>query len=263
MKLAEMCERLIPAEIAYAEFNALRTAAVEEHPGIRRGVHETLEYLVDPTRESSSYYNRAVGRSADSLSNSALCALPAGIVGLEVTPAQLTHELAGRLLALRFRPAYQLCYLGLVPVAGAPPGREVVRLGPTDVDLFFDLLQLGGTEFPPEKRARKRGYYCTEEFRSYVSKTPDGVISGWGTLYVNGGVAFFGNSFTLPQFRKTGAHGALLAARLDDAARMGLEVAFTDVEHSSQSHYNCERAGFRTLTINTIWEKPRAAQGSP
>lgn len=52
-----------------------------------------------------------------------------------------------------------------------------------------------------------------------------------------------------------GVHGALLAARLNAAAGMGLEVAYTDVEHGSQSHYNCERAGFRTLTINTIWER--------
>jgi hypothetical protein len=255
MKLAAMCDRLIPAEIAYAEFNARRTAAAEEDSGIRRGVHETLEYLVDPTRESSSYYNRGIGRRADSLSDSTLRALPGSIVGLEVMPAQLDHELADRLLELRFQPAYQLCYLGVVPVAGARVERTVVRLGPSDVDRFFDLLQSGGSEFPPEKRARKRGYYCTEEFQCYVSEAADGAISGWGTMHVKGGVAFFGNSFTLPRFRKTGAHGALLAARLNDAARMGLEVAFTDVEHGSQSHYNCERAGFRTLTINTIWEK--------
>jgi Fe2+ transport system protein FeoA len=255
MKPGEMYERLIPAEIAFAHFNALRTAAGEGHSGIRRGVHETLEYLVDPTRESSTYYNRAVGRSADSLSDSALRGLPATIVGLEITPGQLTHELAGRLLELGFQPAYQLCYLGLVPVPGTPVEREVIRLGPPEVDDFFDLLQLGGTEFPAEKRARKRGYYCTEQFRAYVSKTADGVVSGWSTMFVNGSVAFFGNSFTLPRFRKTGAHGALLAARLNDAAKTGIEVAFTDVEHGSQSHYNCERAGFRTLTINTIWEK--------
>jgi hypothetical protein len=58
MKLGEMYERLIPAEIAYAQFNALRTAAVEEHSGIRRGMHETLEYLVDPTRESSTFWEK-------------------------------------------------------------------------------------------------------------------------------------------------------------------------------------------------------------
>lgn len=257
MKPGEMCERLIPAEMAYAEFNALRTAALEERSGIRRGAHGTLEYLVDPTRESSAYYNRAIGRCANSLSDSVLHALPASIVGLEITPAQLTPELAGRLLELRFQPAYQLCYLGVVPVAGAPAKREVIRLGPADVDRFFDLLQRGGTDFPAEKRARKRGYYCTEQFRAYVSKTADGAISGWSTMHVNGSIAFFGNSFTLPEYRRTGAHRALLAARLSDAAQMGLEVAFTDVEHGSQSHLNCERAGFRTLTINTVWEKRR------
>jgi predicted acetyltransferase len=74
-------------------------------------------------------------------------------------------------------------------------------------------------------------------------------------MFVNGKIAYFGKSFTLPQFRQSGAHRALLAARLNAAAEQGLEVAYTDVEHGSQSHYNCERAGFRTLTINTIWTK--------
>jgi len=72
-------------------------------------------------------------------------------------------------------------------------------------------------------------------------------------MHVEDKVAFFGNSFTLPQFRRSGTHSALLAARLNDAADLGLEVAYTDVEFRSQSHYNCERAGFRTLTVNTVW----------
>jgi hypothetical protein len=255
MTLREMVAPLIDAELAYAHFNALRTAAAEEHSGIRRGIHATIEYLLDPARSSSTYYNRGIGRSGDSLSESALRTLPSGIVGLETTPAQLTHEVAGLLSELRFRPAHQLCYLGVVPIGGAPVAHDVIRLGRSDVEQFFDLLQLAGVEFSREKRVRKKDYYCTEQFRAYVSKTADGAVSGWATMYVNGSTSFLGNSFTLPEFRKTGAHRALLAARLNDAAAQGLEAAFTDVEHGSQSHRNCARAGFRMLSINTIWKK--------
>ena len=255
MTLKDMRARLIPVELDYAHFNALRTAVAEDLSGIRRGAHQAIEYLVDPARPSSTYYNRAIGRFADSLSDSSLRALPSGIVGLETIPAQMTHEVADRLFRLRFRPVHQLCYLGAAPVGGIRVEHEVIRLNRSDVGNFFDLLQLEGTDFPAQRRVQKKRYYCTEQFRAYVSKTAQGAVSGWTTMYVSGSVCYLGNSFTLPKFRNTGAHGALLATRLNDAAEMGLEAAFTDVEHGSQSHHNCERAGFRILTINLIWKK--------
>ena len=110
--LKEMCERLVLAEMGFAHFNALRTAVAENHPGIQRGAVEGIEYLIDPTRPASSYYNRAVGRSPDSLPVSLLGSLPAGLASVEVTPSQCTPELADRLRALGIKPSHQLCYLG-------------------------------------------------------------------------------------------------------------------------------------------------------
>ena len=72
MDVKEMCQRLIPAEIAYAHFNAQRTTAHEHHPGIRRDTTEAFEYLLDPSRPASLYYNRVVGRFAESLCDSSL-----------------------------------------------------------------------------------------------------------------------------------------------------------------------------------------------
>jgi hypothetical protein len=256
MNFKDMYERLPLAEMAYAHFNALRTAAHESEPGIRRNTADAFEILVDPGRPTSTYYNRAVSRSAAaSLSDASVRKLPAGIAGLELTPAQLNPEIATLLLELGFAPAYQLCYLGVIPGGGMPAGRQVLRLEPSEIDFFFDLLQLEGVDFPPDKRARKRGYYCTQQFQTFVVKAADGKVCGWATMFVAGQVAFFGNSFTLPQYRNSGAHGALLAARLNAAAELGLEAAYTDVAHGSQSHTNCERAGFRTLSINTIWAR--------
>jgi len=255
MNRTEMYQRLLPAEIAYAHFNALRTTEHGHCPGIRRDTTEAFEYLLDPSRPTSLYYNRAIGRAAESLSDAALRSLPPGIVGLELTPTQLTSAVAAQLLELGFMPAYQLCYLGASPKSGIAVEREVVRLDSSQIDFFFDLLQLEGVDFPPDKRARKRSYYCTEQFQTYVVKAADRTVCGWSTMFVHGKVAFFGNSFTLPKFRQSGAHSALVAARLNAAAKLGLEAAYTDVVHGSQSHYNCERAGFRTLTVNTVWAK--------
>jgi hypothetical protein len=109
--------------------------------------------------------------------------------------------------------------------------------------------------FDAERRAAKRRYYCTDQFRAYVARAA-GAVAGWATMFVGAGFVFFGNAYTLPPFRRSGAHRALLVARLADAATLGAAMAYTDVEHQSQSHMNCERAGFRTISINTIWARP-------
>jgi GNAT superfamily N-acetyltransferase len=129
----------------------------------------------------------------------------------------------------------------------------VQHLAPSDVDLFFDLLQEEGVAFPAEKRAAKRGYYCTAQFRAFIVRDERHRVCGWTMMFVDGTTAFFGNSFTLPAYRRTGVHAALLVARLNEAAQLGLAAVFTDVEFGSHSHDNCERAGLRTLTVNTIW----------
>jgi N-acetylglutamate synthase-like GNAT family acetyltransferase len=241
--------------MGFAHFNARRTSAAPDDTLIQRGTTDAFEYVLDPGRPASTYYNRAVGRSPDAVSRDALRALPNGIVGLETTPGQLTPETSALLSELGFQPVYPLCYLGLVPTGRLAVTREVRRLDASQVEQFFDLLQLEGVEFPAEKRARKRGFYCTEQFQTYVAYDAANTACGWTTMYVEGKVAFFGNSFTLPQYRRAGAHSALLAARLNAAAEMNLEAAYTDVESGSQSHANCERAGFRTLTINLIWRR--------
>ncbi len=247
--------RLPSVELATALFNAQRTSRVP-HGRIERAMTETFDYLIDATRPADTYYNRAVLLAGAMLTPATLATLPATAVALELTPAQSNADVAALLLETAFRPAYQLCYLGAVPGdVRARVTAAVERLGPNDVDRFFDLLQQQGVEFPPEKRARKRPFYCTDRFRCYVARAGAGTACAWTTMYVEGRAAFFGNSFTLPPFRRLGMHSALLAARLNDAADLGLTAAYTDVEYGSQSHSNCERAGMRTLTINTVWSR--------
>jgi GNAT superfamily N-acetyltransferase len=172
-----------------------------------------------------------------------------------VRPADLTPATSRFLLREGFAPRGQLCYLARRPAAVPATAGSVERLAPSRADEFLDLLALQGVDFPPERRDAKRGYYSTDRFQAFVARGADGAAHGWATMFVSDGSAFFGNSYTLPAFRKRGAHGSLLAARLTAASDLGLEIAFTDVEHRSASHDNCERAGFRTLTINTIWSR--------
>src|SRR3977135_1160207 len=71
MNLKEMDERLIRAEMALAHLNARRTSAAWglsagwAAAGIHGGLPDTFEYLLDPARPGSTYYNRAIASSGE------------------------------------------------------------------------------------------------------------------------------------------------------------------------------------------------------
>jgi hypothetical protein len=248
-------ERLPAAELDFAHFNAHRTASTPDTSGIVRGETPQFAFLLDAGRPTSSYYNRAVARTADAISAPALAELPAGIIAIETAPAALTPDSARLLLARGFAPRQQICYLGRAPAAGPQTAPRVERLGPAQVDAFLDLLGHEGVTFTPERRAAKRQHYCTDQFQAYVARGDDGAAFGWATLFVGEGFAFFGNAYTLPASRRAGAHRALLLARLAAAEALGAPIVYADVEHQSQSYYNCLRAGFWTISVTTIWAR--------
>lgn len=248
-------DRLARAELAFAAFNAQRTSAELETRIAYREVAPWL-HVCDPSRPHHPYYNRALAARVGSLTSEALNALPEAAVAIELRPAELTLELADALLARGFRPRGTLCYLGarVTRRSGVRP-HAVERLTSAQADVFLDALEGAGTPFPPERRAAKRPFYCSERFQAFVARDSQGEIEGWATMFVQDGSAFLGNAYVPPPKRRRGVHAALLAARLDVAADAGLQEVFTDVEHGSQSHVNCEHAGLQTLSINTIWQR--------
>lgn len=255
MAHADLLDILAGAELEFARFNAQRTcASPEAEIGLGAGGH--LRWLTDRSRPGNAYYNRAIAERAGDLPTKAIAEMPSTVVSFELRPSETQPGIADALLASNFRPAATLCYLAMRP----PPQRleashPVERLPHSRTDFFFDLLESAGTPFPPERRASKRRFYCTDEFQAFVVVDDSGSPLGWSTLFRARNFAFLGNSYTRPEVRCRGVHAALLAARLNAAIGDGVDHIFTDVEHGSQSHSNCERAGFRTVTVNTLWER--------
>ncbi len=251
-----LLNRLAAAELAFAQFNAHRTSTSID-ADIRSLQTQGLQGLIDGSRPGVAYYNRAMATEVGHLTADALDELPAAVLALELRPSEVQPDTVKQMLALGFRPSGSLCYLAAVPSTTPLPVKlQVMRLGETQTDLFFDLLESSGAAFPPERRQAKRHFYCTAQFQAFVATDPQGTPMGWGTMFLHAGVAFLGNSYTRPECRGRGAHSALLAARLNAASDAGVSHIFTDVEHATQSHANCERAGLRTITVNTIWERP-------
>jgi len=242
---------LVRAEIEYARYNARRTGQVTD--GIELFVTEGTSCLLDPNRPDIPYFNRAVLSPDLTSVEESVKQLPEAIRAVEVLIPQQTAHTAEVLLNAGFIPGDSLCYLVQEPKETRPVKDRVNRLNADEADHFFDLLGLSGVEFSEEKRELKRAFYGNDTFRCYASCSDEGEPTGWATMYVSEGTAFFANMFTLPQFRRQGIHASLLTARLNDVVDLGLLCAFTDVVPASASHRNCERGGFRILTNNVIW----------
>lgn len=243
---------LLQAELQYAAFNARRTTPGEAGAVVLGG-NESFAWVFDPARPAHGYFSRAVCGAAVVEAPDPAQLLPPDIRAVELWPQAACERMQQALSARGFRPAHTLCYLARAPAHETVAPARIERLAHAQVDDFFDLLEIEGVEFPPDKRDRKRAFYCSAEFESFVSRDSSGTACAWATLFTWSRTAFLGNVFTRPEQRRAGHHAALLEARLRRARELDLELVFTDVEPASQSHVNCERAGFRTLTVNTVW----------
>jgi hypothetical protein len=106
-----------------------------------------------------------------------------------------------------------------------------------------------------------RGYGTPEFFGEWLASIPgrdgwhcfvalDGeVVAGTGALYVSAPVGWLGIAATVPEHRRKGAQGAILAARIEAAAAAGCEVVVTETGapvdgQPGGSYRNIVRAGF-------------------
>ncbi len=81
-----------------------------------------------------------------------------------------------------------------------------------------------------------------------------------GSVVMHEGVALLAGASTLPAWRRRGAQGALLAARLAYAAAHGCDLAMMAALPGSTSQLNAERQGFRVAYTRMKW---RLAAGAP
>jgi len=96
-------------------------------------------------------------------------------------------------------------------------------------------------------------------FMSFENDVP----AGAGTLFVRDGHAWMDFAATLPQFRRRGSQGALLARRVTKALQLGCRTMFTctgvavagDPQHS---YKNILRAGFREDVVRENYVPRRA-----
>jgi GNAT superfamily N-acetyltransferase len=119
-------------------------------------------------------------------------------------------------------------------------------------DLFADVfLRAYGT--PEVTRPLLERLPGSEGWHCFVAFDGD-EAAATGSLFVTGGVGWVGAGGTLPEFRRRGAQGALLAARIEAGRRAGCETLVTETGspidgQPGGSYRNLERAGFEPLYV--------------
>jgi len=140
------------------------------------------------------------------------------------------------------------------------PRLEVRRVDPESETALAEWARVAGEGFFSPDRV-PRALEGVFELTPHLPGTTvflalvDGVPAAAAGVTVQHGVAALFGGATLPAFRRSGAHGALLAERLDLAARAGAEWATAGALPGSGSQRNMERRGFRVAYTRPVLGK--------
>jgi len=144
---------------------------------------------------------------------------------------------------------WQLVWTRAVPTRPlAPPGSQlsVRRVQPGQEELYTRVVLAGALETEDVPRASIElllPFAFAAGHELYLAWLGSEAIGG-ATLCFADGIAFVNGCAVRPAFRRRGAHGALIRARLDRARELGFSLACSSTMPGTASQRNIERHGF-------------------
>jgi GNAT superfamily N-acetyltransferase len=140
---------------------------------------------------------------------------------------------------------------------------EVTRSGGDEFALWLDTVVTGfatpdlqglpSDESPPrEALERVIGDLASAEGFSHYLARRQGRVAGGASLRLGGGVALLCGAATLPEHRRRGVQGALLATRLVEARSAGCDLAVVTTQPGSKSQENVQKQGFDLLYTRAV-----------
>lgn len=141
---------------------------------------------------------------------------------------------------------------------------DVVASGDDEIERWLDVVVTGfsspdtqgvpsNESFPRDALERTmRDMATAGGFCRMLAWSENQPLGGGAMRISNSGVAQLCGAATLPQFRRKGVQGALLAARLDHAAAKGCTLATVTTQPGSTSQQNVERHGFQLVAVRAI-----------
>jgi hypothetical protein len=165
-------------------------------------------------------------------------------------PSELTRWLDERNLVAG--GAWAKACRGNGPVSAPEGPARVERASQLDVDTFGDVATRG-YEMPEVFGPLFGGLVGKPDWHAYLAYDgPEAIATG--AMYVMGDVAWLGMGSTVPDHRRRGAQGALLARRLQDGIELGCrwfvtETGAEDPERPNASLRNMLRVGFEVAYL--------------
>ncbi len=178
--------------------------------------------------------------------------------GIDVSPAAQPAQLSDWLLERGLRPGYNLAKVirGTEP----PPHIETdLRIEPvTEANAahFAHVAQIGFGM--PDWMEPMFEYIVTlPDVYNYLAYAGD-VPAAVGSLYVGDGIGALFNGATLPEYRRRGAQGAIMARRIQDGIALGCRWFTTETnedtpEAPNPSYHNMLRTGFQLAYLRPIY----------
>jgi GNAT superfamily N-acetyltransferase len=195
-----------------------------------------------------------------------LCPGGRGVPQIELCPF-VDPTLSGLLATRGYRiHEWQLAWTCAVPDETIAPSRpadgalSVRPVRPGEEDEFFKAVLAGFLEsedVPNDAIALMRPTAFAERHELFLAFLGDELVGG-GALAWSGGVAFVNGSGVRPAFRRRGAQGMLLRARLARARELGCAIAYSSTFPGTASRRNMERHGFHVAYPKLVMQRSHA-----
>lgn len=239
-----------------ATSRAVATAMARKAPGSGAGVHESPAGMAIFAGAGSPLTQGMAMGVRGPVTAGELDAIEAHLRPSGTGPRQL--EICPfadpSLLALLAQRGYRVTEWQLVwtrsvpdqPLAPPPQELTIRRVQAGEEELYCRVCLAGFLESEDVPRAAIDLILPTafaDGFELYLAYLGDEPIGG-AALAVADGVAFVNGSGVRPAFRRRGAQGALIRARLDRARALGCSLAASSTQPGTASRRNMERHGF-------------------
>lgn len=180
----------------------------------------------------------------------------------EIMPGNLNSSLASRFHKLGFcQMDFNAAVYGQPSLAVKTSPNEQIKVRevqPNEIDIFLDLYQdgFGLPRLSPDERGAVLAWLQRAKSSLYLCIAHvDDAPAGAGILYTENGMGLLADATTLPDFRGTGCHTALIHHRIAQAEKRKCDLLTSFVEFGSTSHLNLERAGLRVAYTKAMWWK--------
>ena len=181
---------------------------------------------------------------------------------IEVNPANFYHsqpfswnaELLSYLMSHRCRIRHFRCvWLRSTPVVSLKhlSQKPIVMYGPEQIDTYITLDRQVESEADREVVERRLLFGESQPGWYHYVGYADDIPCATASLFVGGAIGYLAHSYTHPNYRQRGYHGALIRERVQHATALGCQLVFSVTDSYTQSARDLQREEF-SLAYNYL-----------